>query len=144
MTTSTKPATDARTAAADRPLLRVRDLKTHFPVRSGILQRITGWVKAVDGVSFDLARGETLGLVGESGCGKTTVGRTILKLIPHTSGTVEFEGRNVFAAHGGPEGPAARHADHLPGPGRLAQPTHARRRDRRRAARGPRAGQVTR
>ncbi len=100
MTTSTKPATDAKTEAADRPLLRVRDLRTHFPVRSGILQRVTGWVKAVDGVSFDLARGETLGLVGESGCGKTTVGRTILKLIPHTSGTVEFEGRNVFAAHG--------------------------------------------
>lgn len=78
----------------------MRDLKTYFPVRSGILQRITGWVKAVDGVSFDLARGETLGLVGESGCGKTTVGRTILRLIPQTSGAVEFEGKSVFAARG--------------------------------------------
>jgi len=100
MTTTTKPATDTKAAAADRPLLRVRDLKTYFPVRSGILQRITGWVKAVDGVSFDLARGETLGLVGESGCGKTTVGRTILRLIPQTSGAVEFEGKSVFAARG--------------------------------------------
>ncbi|MCL4742963.1 MAG: ATP-binding cassette domain-containing protein [Phycisphaerales bacterium] len=100
MTTSTKPSTNTKAAADDRPLLRVRDLKTYFPVRSGILQRITGWVKAVDGVSFDLARGETLGLVGESGCGKTTVGRTILRLIPHTAGTVEFEGKSVFAAHG--------------------------------------------
>ena len=100
MTTAPSPSPATASAAQDRPLLRVRDLKTYFPVRSGILQRITGWVKAVDGVSFDLARGETLGLVGESGCGKTTVGRTILRLIPHTSGTVEFEGKSVFAARG--------------------------------------------
>ncbi|MFI4917500.1 MAG: ABC transporter ATP-binding protein [Phycisphaerales bacterium JB060] len=87
-------------AGDEPPLLSVKDLKTHFPVRSGLLQRVTGHVKAVDGVSFDLGRGETLGLVGESGCGKTTVGRTLLKLIPATGGTVTFEGRNVLKAQG--------------------------------------------
>jgi ABC-type oligopeptide transport system ATPase subunit len=78
------------------PLLKVTDLKTHFPVRSGVLQRITGWVKAVDGVSFHIGEGETLGLVGESGCGKTTVGRTVLRLIQATSGEVLFRGQSVF------------------------------------------------
>ncbi len=85
---------------ATSPLLTVADLHTHFPVRSGVLQRVTDHVKAVDGVSFTLARGETLGLVGESGCGKTTAGRTILRLIPHTSGRVFFDGHDVFAARG--------------------------------------------
>jgi ABC-type oligopeptide transport system ATPase subunit len=86
--------------SADSPLLRVVDLHTHFPIRSGLLQRTVGHVRAVDGVSFDIARGETLGLVGESGCGKTTVGRSILKLIPPTSGRVLFDGRDVLAARG--------------------------------------------
>jgi len=81
-------------------LLKVDDLKTHFPIRSGILQMVTGHVKAVDGVSFEVRRGETLGLVGESGCGKTTVGRTLLRLIPATDGRVTFEGRSVFDASG--------------------------------------------
>ncbi len=103
------PAPDAPTDPAPKgghyqgsepPLLSVKDLKTHFPVRSGLLQRVTGWVRAVDGVSFDLGKGETLGLVGESGCGKTTVGRTLLKLIPATGGTVTFEGRDVMKAQG--------------------------------------------
>lgn len=80
----------------ERPLLEVIDLKTHFPIRRGVLQRTTGWVKAVDGVSFYLRKGETLGLVGESGCGKTTVGRTILRLLPATGGKVLFDGSNVF------------------------------------------------
>jgi ABC-type oligopeptide transport system ATPase subunit len=86
--------------AAVRPLLSVKDLKSYFPIRSGLLQRTTGYVKAVDGVSFAIGPGECLGLVGESGCGKTTVGRTILRLIPHTSGTVNFDGTDVFAAGG--------------------------------------------
>jgi ABC-type oligopeptide transport system ATPase subunit len=81
-------------------LLDVKDLQTHFPVRTGLLQRTTGYVKAVDGVSFHIRKGETLGLVGESGCGKTTVGRTLLRLIPATGGTVTFNGIDVFAAHG--------------------------------------------
>ena len=79
-------------------LLSVRDLKTHFPVKRGLLRRTVGHVKAVDGVSFDLGRGQTLGLVGESGCGKTTVGRTLLRLIPATGGRVIFEGVEVFDA----------------------------------------------
>ncbi len=81
-------------------LLDVKDLKTHFPIRSGVLQRVTGWVKAVDGVTFAIERGETLGLVGESGCGKTTVGRSILRLIPPTSGGVHFDGEDVLTARG--------------------------------------------
>ena len=82
------------------PLLSVRDLRTHFPVRSGVFGRPSAWVKAVDGVSFDVPAGTTLGLVGESGCGKTTAGRTILRLIPATSGAVAFEGRDVLALEG--------------------------------------------
>ena len=84
------------TSHATRPLLEVDNLKTHFPVRRGILQRVVDQVRAVDGVSFKIQPGETLGLVGESGCGKTTVGRTILRLIPATSGAVRYDGENVF------------------------------------------------
>jgi ABC-type oligopeptide transport system ATPase subunit len=79
------------------PLLQVERLRTWFPVRTGLLQRTTGWVKAVDDVSFRISEGETLGLVGESGCGKTTVGRTILRLIPATGGKALYKGRNIFA-----------------------------------------------
>src|SRR3954464_7986338 len=82
------------------PLLSVRDLRTWFPIKKGVLQRTVGHVKAVDGVSFDVAAGKTLGLVGESGCGKTTVGRTILRLIPATGGAVEYKGRDFFSYRG--------------------------------------------
>jgi oligopeptide transport system ATP-binding protein len=77
------------------PLVRVKDLVKHFPVKGGFLGRGEGSVRAVDGVSFELARGETLGLVGESGCGKSTTGRCILRLIEPTSGEVWFEGQSV-------------------------------------------------
>jgi peptide/nickel transport system ATP-binding protein len=77
------------------PLLSVRDLKMHFPVRAGAFGRVTGRVRAVDGVSFDIWRGETLGLVGESGCGKSTTGRAILRLLQPTAGTVLFEGQDM-------------------------------------------------
>ncbi len=91
---------DQAAHGATRPLLDVRDLKVHFPVRRGILQRIVDHKRAVDGVSFSIARGETLGLVGESGCGKTTVGRAILRLVPATGGEVLFDGRDVFSLGG--------------------------------------------
>ncbi len=91
---------DPATGSSGVPLLEVRDLQTHFPVRSGILQRVTGHVKAVDGISFEVRKGETLGLVGESGCGKTTAGRSLLRLIPATNGSVRFEGTDVFRASG--------------------------------------------
>ena len=77
-------------------LVEVRDLKKHFPIRKGVFSRVVGQVKAVDGVSFDIRPGETLGLVGESGCGKTTTGRTLLRLIEPTSGDVTFLGKDVF------------------------------------------------
>jgi oligopeptide/dipeptide ABC transporter ATP-binding protein len=80
---------------ATEPLVSVRNLRKEFPIRKGVLSRQVGAVKAVNDVSFDVARGETLGVVGESGCGKTTTGRTILRLIEPTSGEIRFEGRDV-------------------------------------------------
>jgi oligopeptide/dipeptide ABC transporter ATP-binding protein len=82
--------------ASVQPLLEVRDLKKYFPVHGGIFGRVVGSVRAVDGVSFELGRGETLGLVGESGCGKTTVGRSVLRLTQATGGSVKFDGQDVF------------------------------------------------
>jgi len=81
-------------------LLRVENLMMHFPIRRGVLQRQVGAVRAVDGVSFDVRRGETLGLVGESGCGKSTTGRTILQLYKPTAGAVEFDGVNLITLKG--------------------------------------------
>jgi len=79
------------------PLLQVKNLRKHFPVTGGLLSRVTGHVRAVDGISFDLNKGETLGLVGESGCGKSTTGRVILRLLEATGGEVRFAGKNIFA-----------------------------------------------
>jgi len=87
-----------RTDPPDRvggTVLRVDDLKVHFPIHTGIFRRVVGQVRAVDGVSMDLRTGETLALVGESGCGKTTVGKGILRLIPTTGGAVRFDGTEL-------------------------------------------------
>jgi oligopeptide/dipeptide ABC transporter ATP-binding protein len=81
-------------------LVEVRDLVKHFPIRQGLLQRQVGAVRAVDGVSFDVVRGETLGLVGESGCGKSTTARLILRLMDPTSGSVKFDGEEIATAKG--------------------------------------------
>ncbi|MFM2119137.1 MAG: hypothetical protein RL722_605 [Pseudomonadota bacterium] len=84
-------------AGMDTPLLEVKHLVKHFPVHGGLFKREVGRVKAVDGVSFTLGRGQTLGVVGESGCGKSTTGRCILRLIEPSAGEVWFDGRNVTA-----------------------------------------------
>jgi peptide/nickel transport system ATP-binding protein/oligopeptide transport system ATP-binding protein len=81
-----------------RDLVEIKNLVKYFPVRGGLLQRVVAWVQAVDNVSFSVREGETLGMVGESGCGKTTVGRTLLRLVPATSGQVLFDGQDVFKA----------------------------------------------
>jgi oligopeptide/dipeptide ABC transporter ATP-binding protein len=79
----------------DPPILEVEGLKKHFPIRSGFLQRVTGWVKAVNGVDFQIPRGHTLGLVGESGCGKSTVARMILRLLKPDAGRICFRGQDI-------------------------------------------------
>ncbi|MDH5587747.1 MAG: dipeptide/oligopeptide/nickel ABC transporter ATP-binding protein, partial [Nitrospirota bacterium] len=78
-------------------LLQVTGLKKYFPVRSGIFSRVSAWVKAVDDITLQINYGETLGLVGESGCGKTTVGRSILRLQEPTAGDITFEGEDLLA-----------------------------------------------
>ena len=80
------------------PLLSISDLRVHFPVRAGVLLRHTSAVKAVDGVSLDIAPGETLGLVGESGCGKSTLGKAVVRLLKPTSGTIRFDGMDISQA----------------------------------------------
>lgn len=98
MTVLATSPTPVKPADADKPLLSVKHLKTYFPVKRGLMRKQVGNVKAVDDVSFDVGSRETLGLVGESGCGKSTVGRSILRLIPTTDGSVHFQGEDVLNA----------------------------------------------
>ncbi|MEM9226425.1 MAG: ATP-binding cassette domain-containing protein [Verrucomicrobiota bacterium] len=84
----------------EKPLIEVSDLKVHYPVRTGLLRRVTDHVKAVDGVSFTCRRGKTTGLVGESGSGKTTIGRALIKLAPITTGSVIFDGKEITGLSG--------------------------------------------
>src|SRR5215208_391683 len=105
MTATATPPTGApapQTAVPLRPhdpanIVEVDDLKVHFPIRSGIFKSVKGSVKAVDGVTVEVRRGETLGLVGESGCGKSTIGRAMIRLRDATSGTVRFDGVDLFS-----------------------------------------------
>jgi oligopeptide transport system ATP-binding protein len=102
MATTTSPITVPQDGTADGELLKVQNLKMYFPITQGIiLQRQVGWVRAVDDISFSVKRGETLGLVGESGCGKSTTGRAILQLYKPTAGTVDFLGKNLTQLNGG-------------------------------------------
>ena len=124
------------------PLIEVEHLKVYFPILTGVFQRKSGEVRAVDDVSFEIRKGETLGLVGESGCGKSTTGRALIRLREATAGSVKFDGvdltsvsRQRAAAHAAPD------ADHLPGPVLVAEPAHDGRLDHLRADRHPQAGQ---
>jgi len=81
---------------SEQPLVQVRDLVKYFPIQKGLVRKVVGHVRAVDGVSFSIRRGKVLGLVGESGCGKTTVGRSLLRLTPATAGSVEIAGVDVY------------------------------------------------
>ena len=142
--------TEAATSAHPAPaagnggdaLLEIRDLVKHFPIRQGLLQRQVGAVRAVDGVTFDVLRGETLGIVGESGCGKSTTARLVLRLMEPTSGSIKFEGEEIAGIKGAAaEGPAPQHADDLPGSVLVAEPAQDGRHDHLRAVRDPRAGE---
>jgi oligopeptide/dipeptide ABC transporter ATP-binding protein len=93
--TATPDPAAVASSSNGKELLRVEDLVKHFPIKSGILKRTVGQVRAVDGVTLTVKPGETLGVVGESGCGKTTLGRTIMKLIEPTSGSIVYDGRDI-------------------------------------------------
>ncbi|GEC09115.1 hypothetical protein SSP24_67700 [Streptomyces spinoverrucosus] len=93
--TDTRTGTMAETTDDDKPLLKVEGLVKHFPIKKGLLQRQAGAVKAVDGIDFEVRRGETLGVVGESGCGKSTMGRLITRLLEPTGGKIEFDGKDI-------------------------------------------------
>ena len=127
MTVAT-PDSDADGQSESGPLLQVDDLVKEFPIRKGLLLRQVGVVSAVAGVSFAIDKGETVGLVGESGCGKSTTGRAILRLVEPTSGSVIYDGTQVVDCsrsvlttklrRGAPDG--------VPGSVRVAQPAHDR------------------
>ena len=114
-------------------ILQVNHLKKYFPIKGGMVSKTVGYVKAVDGVTFNLKRGTTMGLVGESGCGKTTTGRTILRLYDEkTSGQVLFNGQEIYDLSAKDARHAHQDADHLPGPFLLTVPPYAGGRDHRR------------
>jgi oligopeptide/dipeptide ABC transporter ATP-binding protein len=98
ITTAAEPTGQQTGAPVQDRILEVRDLVKRFPIRGGLLRSVKGYVEAVSGVSFEVGSGETLGLVGESGCGKSTTGRVLMRLLPATSGSVKFEGEDLLGA----------------------------------------------
>ena len=113
----TKPITGTSAGSGDGNLVEVEDLKVYFPIRAGFFQTAVGSVKAVDGITFEVRRGETLGLVGESGCGKSTTGRAMIRLREPTDGKVLFDGIDLAPLNDERAAPdAPPDADHLPGP----------------------------
>ena len=90
----------------EEDLVEVQHLVKYFPVHAGLMQRVVNWVKAVDDVSFTVMKGETLGMVGESGCGKTTIGRSMLRLVEPTSGSVHYDNKDVLKLSGKKDGAA--------------------------------------
>jgi ABC-type oligopeptide transport system ATPase subunit len=100
MSTVTIHKMDDHSFSQSESLLEVRNLKTYYPVKGGFFKRTIGNVKAVDNISFEIKRGETLGLVGESGCGKSTAGRTILRLLRPTEGQILFNGKDITKVTG--------------------------------------------
>ena len=121
-------------------ILDVVDLRKHYPIHAGLLRREVGRVRAVDGVSFSIEQGETLALVGESGCGKTTVARCIVRALKPSSGAIRFASGDrtldlAALSRAALQADAPPDPDDLPGPVRLAQPAHDGGRHHRRAAR---------
>ena len=137
---ATRQDSRARRRARASAIFEVRDLVKEFPIKgSYLVRRQLGAVHAVDGVSFDVLRGETFGIVGESGCGKSTTARLLLRLLEPTSGSVRFDGREIAGPeHEGDQAAAARDADDLPGPVLVAEPAAHGRHDHLRAVRDPR------
>ena len=124
--------------SGDGNLVDVKNLKVYFPIRAGLFQRTIGHVKAVDDITFEVRRGETLGLVGESGCGKSTTGRAVIRLREPTERHRHVRRDRPARARQEQAAPAAApDADHLPGPVRLARPAHDRLLDHQRAHRDP-------
>ena len=114
--------------ASDEPIIEARNLTTRFDIRTGLFGRVTGRVHAVEGINFHVQPSETLSLVGESGCGKSTTGRSLLKLVEPTRGQILFEGKDITSYSSEPDAAAAASpADDFPGPVCQLEPTPHRR-----------------
>ena len=136
--TSTVETSASSNGSSGDNILEVRGLVKHFPIKAGLLKRTIGAVRAVDGVDLTVKRGETLGVVGESGCGKTTLGRTIIRLLDPTEGSIVFQGNDITRLSRRELRPVRRDIQIVfQDPVRLAQPAHDRARHRERAAARP-------